>query len=82
MEHVIAHDVGTSGLKTALVNVCGEILASRATSYPSTTPQPGWFEQDPADYWKAAVANTRQVLQESGINRCLLYTSPSPRDCS
>ena len=68
-EHVIAHDVGTSGLKTALVNVHGEILASHTTPYPSVLPQPGWFEQDPADYWKAAVTNTRHVLQESGINR-------------
>ncbi len=69
MEHIIAHDVGTSGLKTALVNARGEILASRTTPYPSVMPQPGWFEQDPADYWKSAVANTRHVLQESGINR-------------
>ncbi len=69
MEHVIAHDVGTSGLKTALVNTRGEILASRITTYSSTSPQPGWFEQDPADYWKATVANTRHVLQEGGINR-------------
>jgi xylulokinase len=69
VEHVIAHDVGTSGLKTALVNTRGEILASRVAAYPSTSPQPGWFEQEPADYWNATVANTRRVLEESGINR-------------
>ena len=69
MEHVIAHDVGTSSLKTALINARGEILAARVTSYPSTSPKPGWFEQNPTDYWNATVTNTRQVLKESGINR-------------
>lgn len=69
MEHVIAHDVGTSGVKTALISAAGEVLATRTSNYPSVSPQPGWFEQDPADYWNAVVANTRGVLQESGIAR-------------
>ncbi len=69
MDHVLAHDVGTSGLKTALINVRGETLATHTTAYASSSPQPGWFEQNPDDYWNATLTNTRQVLQASGINR-------------
>lgn len=69
MSYVIAHDVGTSGLKTGLFDVAGGLLARRSIRYGATSPQPGWFEQDPDDYWRAAVANTRAVLDESGIDR-------------
>jgi xylulokinase len=69
VEYVLAHDAGTSGLKTALVSAQGEIVATHAANYPSTIPRPGWFEQEPADYWNATVANTRHVLQASGIDR-------------
>ncbi len=69
MHHVIAHDVGTSSLKTALINAQGEIVAHQSSSYPSQSPLPGWFEQDPDHYWNVAVANTRQILEATGINR-------------
>ena len=69
MDHVLAHDVGTSGLKTALVNARGELVATRTSPYPLRSPQPGWFEQAPSDYWDAVVSTTRQVLDESGVNR-------------
>lgn len=69
MEYVIAHDVGTSGLKSALVDVQGRLLTTRTTHYSSRVPQPGWFEQDPADYWRAAVANTRALLEEQPAAR-------------
>lgn len=59
---IIAHDVGTSSLKTAVVNQYGEVVAHHTTSYPCHYPKPGWVEQDPADYWNAAVTNTKYIL--------------------
>lgn len=59
---VISHDVGTSGVKSALVNSSGEILDHATHAYPFYTPQPGWAEQDPQDYWDAIVANTKKLL--------------------
>ena len=32
----------------------GEILARAEESYELSTPQPGWAEQDPEDWWRAA----------------------------
>jgi xylulokinase len=49
-------DVGTSGVKAIAISTDGELLASAEEPYPLSTPQPGWAEQDPADWWRAAEA--------------------------
>jgi xylulokinase len=66
-KYVLAHDVGTSSVKTALISIKGEVLASSTSSYSFTYPQPGWVEQNPEDYWNGSVINTRKVVEESGI---------------
>ncbi|MGW8317069.1 MAG: xylulokinase, partial [Bacteroidales bacterium] len=65
-KYVIAHDVGTSSVKTALVSERGEIVTRSTTSYGFTYPNPGWVEQDPEDYWEAVVKNTRAVMDQGG----------------
>src|SRR5262249_36735233 len=49
-------DVGTSGVKGIAISTDGEVLAIAEESYPLSTPQPGWAEQDPDDWWRAAEA--------------------------
>jgi len=66
--YILAHDVGTSSIKTSLVSEKGVITANASSSYPLFYPQPGWVEQDPYDYWKGAVANTRKILGERTSN--------------
>ena len=61
---VIAHDVGTSSVKSAVVSSEGHILNHATHSYPFYTPQPGWVEQEAADYWNGIVANTRKLISE------------------
>jgi xylulokinase len=72
VKYVIAHDVGTSSVKTALLNQKGEIVANHTTPYPTYYPKPGWVEQTPEDYWDASVINTRKIIESSGINRDLI----------
>ena len=55
-EALIGLDVGTSGVKAIAISPDGELLASAEEPYPLSTPQPGWAEQDPADWWRAAQA--------------------------
>ncbi len=68
-KYVIAHDVGTSSIKTALINAAGEIIAHCTLPYSLIYPKPGWVEQNPEDYWNGSVINTRKVLDESKIDR-------------
>jgi xylulokinase len=53
---LIGLDVGTSSVKAIAISPDGELLASAAESYPLSIPQPGWAEQDPEDWWRAAQA--------------------------
>jgi len=57
-------DVGTSGAKALLVDRSGEAVASATSPLALSTPQPGWAEQHPDDWWLACLAATRQVLGE------------------
>ena len=51
---LIGLDVGTSGVKGVAVSHDGEVVATAGESYPLSTPRPGWAEQDPEDWWRAA----------------------------
>jgi xylulokinase len=63
--YILAHDVGTSGDKAALVDLAGNVCAVAAQSYPIHYPHPNWAEQDPAAWWDAVVTTTRQVMDTS-----------------
>jgi xylulokinase len=66
---VIAHDVGTSSVKSALIDNHGTILGHTTHSYPLYYPQPGWVEQEPQDYWSAIVTNTKKLTQNIDKNK-------------
>lgn len=51
---VLGLDVGTSGTKAIAMDAAGTLLASALVEYPLHSPKPGWAEQDPADWRRAA----------------------------
>jgi xylulokinase len=55
-EALIGLDVGTSGVKGIALSPDGKLLDSAEEEYPLATPQPGWAEQDPEDWLRAARA--------------------------
>lgn len=66
MKYVIGLDIGTSGTKTVLFDECGKTISSKTVEYPLYQPQNGWAEQEPIDWWNAAVEGMRAVI--SGID--------------
>jgi xylulokinase len=52
----IGLDIGTSGVKAVAVRMDGTVAATAAREYPLLTPRPGWAEQDPEEWWRAAVS--------------------------
>jgi len=53
---LVGLDVGTTGIKAVGISPEGEVLATSEESYALSTPHPGWAEQDPEDWWRAAEA--------------------------
>jgi len=50
---VLGVDVGTSGLKAVLLDELGRTVDEVTAEYGLRSPQPGWTEQDPDDWWSA-----------------------------
>src|SRR5207302_1661636 len=46
--------VGTTGVKALALSPEGDVLARAEEAYDLSTPHPGWAEQDPEDWWRAA----------------------------
>ena len=51
---LVGLDVGTSAVKGVAIDEEGRVLATASAEYPLSRPQPGWSEQEPEDWWRAA----------------------------
>jgi xylulokinase len=60
-------DLGTSGTKTVIIDVNGKLLANALYDYPINSPQPGWAEQNPETWYRAALTTMSQALRQSGL---------------
>jgi xylulokinase len=64
MDIYLAIDVGTTGLKVAIIQDSGKILASEYTEYPLLSPQPGYAEQDPQAWWQGLIEGCKNLQQK------------------
>lgn len=68
--YLLGIDLGTSATKTVLFNEKGEKIASDSYEYPLSQPHNGWAEQDPEDWYTAAVETLKNVVlkaKEQGV---------------
>lgn len=64
-------DVGTGGTRAVLLDEGGRVLNSATAEHaPMHSPQIGWAEQDPQDWWRAGCLAVKACLEKS-------KTSPS-----
>jgi xylulokinase len=63
---LVGIDVGTSGVKGLAIDAEGTILARAEVGYPLSTPQPGFSEQDPADWWAATESVLERLRKAAG----------------
>ena len=66
-DHILAIDLGTSGVKLALVTVDGRITKSATEPLPLHLLPGGGAEQRPDDWWDAIVRATRRVMTASDV---------------
>jgi xylulokinase len=63
---LVGLDVGTTGVKALAISPVGDVLAAAEEPYPLSTPQPGWSEQDPEDWWAASQVALARLGVEHG----------------
>ena len=76
-QYLLGIDVGTTGTKTLLFSVSGELMGQAYRPYPMHTPQIGWSEQDPLDWWNAVVETVREVCADPTVGESVVGISLS-----
>ncbi|UNK40314.1 FGGY family carbohydrate kinase (plasmid) [Shinella sp. H4-D48] len=65
--YFVGLDGGTGGARAIVVDQDGNVVSMATHDYETTFPRPGWAEQTPADWWRAACLAVRQAVREAGI---------------
>ena len=61
-------DVGTGGTRALLIDEQGRVIASATEEHRAfASPQIGWAEQDPDDWWRACGVAVREALAKSHL---------------
>jgi len=66
--YYLTFDLGTTSLKTALIDDGGRVAAVHVEEYTPRNPRPDWSEMAPDTYWQAAIAGTRAVFARAGAD--------------
>lgn len=67
MSYVIGVDLGTSAVKTVLVDRSGKVIAEHSESYPLSQPRPGYSEQRPEDWVEKTLLSLKRLMEETAI---------------
>jgi xylulokinase len=64
--NLLGIDVGTGGTRALLMDQSGRVLSSATSDHqPLSSPQVGWAEQDPQDWWNAACLAIAACLRKT-----------------
>jgi xylulokinase len=58
---LVGLDIGTTGVKALALSPDGVVTGRAEEEYPLSTPRPGWAEQDPDDWVRAAEVALRKL---------------------
>ncbi len=61
-------DVSTTATKALLIDELGQVVAVASSPHTLQTPRPLWSEQEPHEWWLAASASCRSVLEKAGVS--------------
>jgi xylulokinase len=66
--YLLGIDVGTGGTRALVIDGRGQVISSSSEEHqPFASPQIGWAEQDPGDWWRACGIAVGKALRAGGI---------------
>ena len=68
MRYLLGVDVGSSECKALLVDTAGNVHGRSRLPFPTHRPRPGWVEQDPDDWYRAACIAVQSCLRSAGAD--------------
>jgi D-xylulose kinase len=66
-DSVLAIDTGTTGVRSIVFDITGEVIVSSYEEFSSQFPQPSWVEQDANVWWKSVKETIHQCLKAPAI---------------
>lgn len=64
MQYFLGIDAGTSGIKAVVIAENGEIVSAGYQECDVISPEPGWAEQNPPDWWAACQSAIRKAVSK------------------
>jgi xylulokinase len=61
-------DLGAGGVKVSIIDLEGATTGIGSASIATYMPEPGWAEQDPVEWWTAAIAAIRDAIINGHID--------------
>ncbi|MGQ0564678.1 MAG: xylulokinase [Gemmobacter sp.] len=77
---VIGLDSSTTATKATAWDRDGRLVATGRAPVPMQTPHPGWFEQDPEDWWGSTKAALRQLTAQVDPTRIAALAISNQRE--
>lgn len=68
MTYFLGMDISTTGSKALLIDQQGAVLGSASSPHTLSTPKPLWSEQDPQEWWQAAISSIRSLITQTQID--------------
>jgi xylulokinase len=67
--YVLGIDVGTGGTRALIIDGRGHVVSSATEEHqPFASPQIGWAEQHPEDWWRASCIAVRKALANASLS--------------
>lgn len=63
MAYFMGIDIGTSGVKTIIIDSLGNIISKGSCEMSFESPHPAWADQDPDDWWNAVCVSIKSAVK-------------------